>query len=88
MATTTVSITITAPQASDITNALNSFVYQNGYQDILSDGSSNPETKAAFGKRITQEFWKNSIKAYNSKAASSAAIVTATNSVDSTYAFS
>lgn len=87
MATQTVSITITAT-ASDLNAALDSFAYQNGYQDTLSDGSANSETKLQFLKRLTQNYWKDSIKAYNAKKDADAAKISAVASVDSKIALS
>ena len=88
MASQVISFTVTTSTAQQLTDGLNSFVYQNGYQDLLPNGDPNPETKLVFAKRITYEFWRASIKAYNSKTAAASAVTTAQASVDSTYSFS
>lgn len=50
MAKTTFNITFTTPAGVTIAEAMDLHARYNGYQEVLIDGSANPETKAEFSK--------------------------------------
>lgn len=86
MASQVISITITAPTAQNLSDGLDLFVYQLGYQDLVF-GAANPETKLAFAKRMTQEYWKSNIKIRKAVLAAQAASMQAGTDSDSTWTF-
>lgn len=83
MASQSITITLTAPTNQNLSDMLDHFVYQNGYQDLLADGSPNPETKPQFLKRMTQAFWLNSIKARKTRLDAETARAAASSTIDS-----
>lgn len=74
-------VTITIP--SNITNrVLDGFCKRYGYSPLLEDGSSNPETKAAFVKRKIIEHIKKAVREAEIEDAVNIAAGTAGSSVD------
>ena len=51
MPTTNITLTITTPQGVSIAEAIDLFCQHHGYQELIN-GNPNPESKAAFSKRV------------------------------------
>lgn len=77
--------TFTIPDAI-LPRVINGVAYANGYLDNIPNPSNpaqtipNPETKAEFFLRRTREYWKECVKAYETKLA----IETARATIEST----
>jgi len=63
MPQTTITLTITTPQAMPVSEAIGLFTQHHGYQELLPDGTNNPESKGAFAKRIIARQVMEAIKA-------------------------
>lgn len=63
--------------AANKTRALDGVVYQNGYQDTITDAEgktiANPVTKAQYLNQIFTDFIKNNIKAWEANSAAETA---------------
>lgn len=73
------SYTVTWPSAYD---QLMLDTFSDGYQATLPDGSSNPETKIQYAKRMFFEMVRLRVKQYKAQKDATAASVAATSDID------
>lgn len=73
MATIDITLTITTPAGITVAEAVDLFTQHHHYQALLPDGSSNPESKAAFAKRAIAKQVAEAIHAQRIQNASAAA---------------
>ena len=74
-------LTINIPD-QQVQRILNGFAFNQGYMEMLDDGTRNPETKEQFLKRKVMEYIKSAVRNTEVETARNLAATQAANSVE------